>query len=159
MMARLELPGVHMHWADRWGLRGAAQWPEIERCMVVELKEGSTITVLEAPDVLPFDEALIDEPLPRLPLRSVPVTITLQRPEPEPEPQPWFTIRCSVCDQEIAFYLEVDLTDLNPFNATVIATQCEQCASRWAAVLPPVRVMEADKLNLREVDIIDGSTD
>lgn len=77
----------------------------------------------------------------------------------EPERQPWFTIRCGVCDQEIAFYLKVDLADLNPFNATVIATQCEQCASRWAAILPPVRVVEADKLNLQEADIINGRTD
>lgn len=145
-MGILELPGVHMHWADRWGFRSkVSQQPEIAESVILELAEGSTITVLNAPNVLPFDDT------PAYGIYDVEV-------EPEPEPKPWFIFRCGVCKQDIPFYLTVDMATVNPFQATVIATQCEQCASRWAAILPPVRVVEADKLSLQETDMIDGST-
>lgn len=140
-MGILELPGVHMHWADRWGLRKRPGF-------------YSTITVLETPVLAgivrstDYGETWAVEPPGAL-------TMTL---EPEPEPQPWFTVRCGVCDQEIEFYLTVGLADFNPFNATVMVVQCGQCATRWAAILPPVTVTEADKLNLQEAEVIDGNT-
>lgn len=131
-MGILELPSVHMHWADRWGLREKQTQIHVTGPIILE------------PLWMPTDSSIVDE----LKLLD----------EPEPEPQPWFTVRCAVCDKEIEFYLTVGLADFNPFNATVMVVQCEQCATRWAAILPPVTVTEADKLNLQEAEVIDGNT-
>ena len=70
------------------------------------------------------------------------------------ERQPWFTTRCGVCEREIDFYLNLSPSEFKPFDATVLTTQCEQCAARIAAVIPPVQIVDADTLTLRNVDLV-----
>lgn len=74
--------------------------------------------------------------------------------EPQDPPVPWFTTRCGVCDREIEFYLNISPGEFKPFDATVLVAQCEQCAARIAAVIPPVQIVEADTLTLRNVDLV-----
>jgi hypothetical protein len=164
----MELPGVHMHWADRWGLREQDRVTQLDMIgpIILDVPVGWSETVAAGTTTTGYYGVSASEPEPDPPTWSkVSISVPVGKPtglsanQLLPDPQPWFIFRCRVCEYDIPFYLTIDMAEVNPFQVTVIATQCENCASRWAAVLPPVRVMEADKLNLREVDIIDGSTD
>lgn len=81
--------------------------------------------------------------------------------EAEPKPaRPWLVTPCRLegCERDVVFYVDMNLNDLEPFKATVIVETCPQCHTRWAAVIPPVYITEADSLVLKSEDLVSGES-
>jgi len=63
--------------------------------------------------------------------------------------EPWFTTRCETCKHEVAFDDPIE-----PGQVSVV--RCPQCGDAWAAVLPSVYVVKADRLELKQEQLISG---
>jgi hypothetical protein len=81
--------------------------------------------------------------------------------EDESKPaKPWLVTPCRLegCERDVTFFVDMNLNDLEPFKATVIVETCPQCHTRWAAVIPPVYITEADSLVLKSEDLVSGES-